>query len=335
MLTRKRYLIIIFVSCFFAFVMTILSPFFGSESITLNKVIEGCLSGFSTTDSEIFILHRLPRGLMAFFVGGALAVCGSALQVTLRNPLAEPYILGMAGGGTVGAVAAITFPKILIQWGVFSTLQIFSLTGCSICLFCIYQIAKNTTGLSLTVVLLAGVTINTVCAAIILLMRYLADPHMLVAMDRWMMGGLDVVGYSELMGILPLLIAGMLIIFSCAKSLDILSLGDEFAMGRGVDVGRIHKWIFVGSGLATAAAVSFAGPIGFVGLIIPHGVRYFTGFDHRLILPLAFFAGGVFLTICDTFARTAMSPTEMPVGIITAIVGGPLFIYILLKGKWR
>ena len=272
---------------------------------------------------------------MAFFVGGALAVCGAALQVALRNPLAEPYILGMAGGGTVGAVAAITFPHILIQWGIFSTLQIFSLTGCFICLFCIYQIAKNTAGLSMTVVLLAGVTINTICSAVILLMRYLADPHMLVAMDRWMMGGLDVVGYSELKGILPLLLAGILIIFSCARSLDILSLGDEFAKGRGVDVERIHKLIFAGSGLATAAAVSFAGPIGFVGLIIPHGVRYITGFDHRLILPLSFLAGGVFLTLCDTFARTVMAPTEMPVGIITAIVGWPLFVYILLRGKWR
>ena len=334
MLTRKRYLATILICCFAVSVIIMLSPFFGSESISLGKVIEGSINGFSTIDAEIFMLHRLPRSLMAFFVGGALAMCGAALQVTLRNPLAEPYILGMAGGGTVGAVAAITFPEIMIQWGIFSTLQVFSLTGCFICLFCIYQIAKNTSGLSMTVVLLAGVTINTVCAAIILLMRYLADPHMLVAMDRWMMGGLDVVGYSELKGILPLLFASIVIIFSCARSLDILSLGDEFAMGRGVDVERIHKLVFVGSGLATAAAVSFAGPIGFVGLIIPHGVRYITGFDHRVILPLSFFAGGGFLTLCDTFARTVMAPTEMPVGIITAIVGGPLFIYILLRGRW-
>ncbi len=274
--------------------------------------------------------------LLAFLVGGSLAVAGSALQVVLRNPLAEPFILGIAGGGAVGAVIAISVPGLFVQAGPFSSVQFLSLLGCVVCVGGIYRLATSSTGISMTTILLAGVTVNILCGAAILLVRYLVSPHLLVAMDRWMMGGLDVVGYRELSALLPLLLPGLALLFMQGHALNQLAFGEEMAVGHGVNVASVQKQVFLGTGLATAGAVSLAGPIGFVGLIIPHAVRRLSGVDHRVVLPASFCLGGAFLTVCDLVARTVVAPTEMPVGIITALVGGPVFLRILLKrGKGR
>jgi len=152
-------------------------------------------------------------------------------------------------------------------------------------------------------------------------------------MDRWMMGGLDVVGYHELSALLPLLLPGLALLLFQGIALNQLAFGEEMATGHGVNVATVQRFVLLGTGLATAAAVSLAGPIGFVGLIVPHAVRRFSGSDHRLVLPASFLLGGTFLTLCDLFARTVVAPTEMPVGIVTAILGGPVFLRILLKGN--
>ncbi len=331
LLTRKQFIWVVGGYVFVSLGLLIIAPLFGSESLSLTRVVNGLFSDGTAVDSEIFFSHRVPRVLLAFLVGGSLAVAGNALQVVLRNPLAEPFILGIAGGGALGAVIAISIPGLLVRLGPFSSLQVFSLFGCLMCVWAIYRFSSVHGEISMTTILLAGVTVNILCGAAILLVRYLVSPHLLVAMDRWMMGGLDVVGYGELSTLFPLLLPGLFLIFIHGNSLNQLALGKEMALGHGVDVTAVHKQVLFGTGLASAAAVSLAGPIGFVGLIIPHAVRRLSGSDHRIVLPGAFCTGGAFLTVCDIVARTVVAPTEMPVGIITAMIGGPVFLKILLK----
>ena len=331
MLTRKKFFLLMVGYGFLSIIVLSGAPFFGSESLGIANIREALFSDTPHVDANIFLYHRIPRVLLAFLVGGALAVAGSSLQVILRNPLAEPFVLGISGAGAVGAVLIISVPGFSVHFGPFSTVQLFSLLGCILCVGAIYWLARSPLGVSMTTVLLAGVTINILCGAAILLVRYIVSPHLLVAMDRWMMGGLDVVGYREISALLPLLLPGLLLLFLQGHALNQLAFDKEMAMGHGVNVESVQKQVFLGTGLATAAAVSLAGPIGFVGLIIPHAVRRLSGVDHRIVLPASFCVGGSFLTVCDLFARTVVAPTEMPVGIITAIIGGPVFFRILLK----
>lgn len=331
MLTRKRFVLLMAGYGLLSVVVLAGAPFFGSERLAIANITNAIFSHIPHVDADIFFYHRIPRVLLAFLVGGTLALAGSSLQVILRNPLAEPFILGISGAGAVGAVIIISVPGLSIYLGPISSVNLFSLLGCILCVGAIYLLARSPLGISMTTILLAGVTINILCGAAILLVRYIVSPHLLVAMDRWMMGGLDVVGYRELLSLLPLLLPGLLLLFLQGHVLNQLAFNEEMAIGHGVNVGSVQKQVFLGTGLATAAAVSLAGPIGFVGLIIPHAVRRLSGVDHRVVLPASFFLGGAFLTICDLFARTVVAPTEMPVGIITAIIGGPVFFRILLK----
>ena len=289
--------------------------------------------GSARTDAEIFWTLRVPRVVLGFLAGGTLALAGASLQVILRNPLAEPFTLGAASGGALGAVVAISVPGLSLALGPLSTVQLFSLAGCGLALTLIYVFARRPQGVSMNLLLLAGVTIGILCGSLILLVRYLANPNLLVAMDRWVMGGLDVVGYRALAGLAPFLFPGLGLLVLQTPSLNHLSLGEDLAAGHGVDVAAVHREVFLGTGLATAAIVSITGPIGFVGLIVPHAVRRLSGFDHRVVLPASFLLGGAFLVACDALARVIVRASEMPVGIVTALIGGPLFIHILLKRR--
>ncbi len=333
MLTRKKFSLVIGGYALPAAVALIAAPFFGSEHLCLGNIAGAVFSHVPHVDADIFFYQRIPRVLLAFLAGGTLAAAGSSLQVVLRNPLAEPFILGIAGSGAVGAVIAISVPGLSVHFGPFSSVEFLSLSGCILCTGAIYWLARSPMGLSMNTILLAGVTINILCGAAILLVRYIVSPHLLVVMDRWVMGGLDVIGYGELSTALFLLLPGLGLLFIHAHALNQLAFGEEMAMGRGVNVGLVHKQVLLGTGLATAAVVSLAGPIGFVGLIIPHAVRRISGADHRVVLPASFLLGGSFLIICDLAARTVAAPTEMPVGIITALAGGPVFFRILLKKR--
>lgn len=166
-----------------------------------------------------------------------------------------------------------------------------------------------------------------------MLIRYLTKPHLLVSLDRWTMGRLDTVGYSCFYSMVPLTAIGLIMIGYHIRSLNHIALGEEMALGHGIDVARVQKYCFIGGSIVTAAVVSVAGPIGFIGLIVPHVVRKLSGYDNRIVIFGCFCLGGAFLVICDTIARTIIAPTEIPVGIITALVGGPCFIYLLVKRK--
>ncbi|MBI1390167.1 MAG: iron chelate uptake ABC transporter family permease subunit [bacterium] len=310
-----------------AIIAALVSPLIGSESISLNKAF----SGAGGIDAEIFFFQRTPRVLLALLVGGTLAMVGACFQGMFRNPLAEPYTLGVTGGSAVGAVMAIVFPGLHFGWWAFSSVQLFSLAGAFCSMAFIFALANRSGGIAMNTLLLAGVTVSILCGGLILFLRYIASPNYLVQMDRWLMGGLEVVGYRDLSALLPLLLPGLGLLFTTMVEINHLTLGRELAMGHGVDVHSTQIRVFVGGGVATAAVVSLAGPIGFVGLIAPHAVRRISGFDHRIVMPGSFLLGGAFLTLCDALARTAMAPREIPVGVITALIGGPVFISILLK----
>ena len=293
---------------------------------------EAALSAQEKAGVEAFIFYklRMPRVLLALIAGGALAMVGACFQVILRNPLAAPYTLGATGGATVGAVLAIQCPWLYVSIGPVSSVQLFALAGAGASLALIYRMARRPHGISMNTLLLAGVTISILSAGIVLFIRYLANPFAVVAMDRWMMGGLELIGYGKLGTLFPLFLPGLVLLLMQAPALNHLSLGEAMATGHGVEVARVQKLTFVGGGLVTAAVVSLTGPIGFVGLIVPHAVRRLSGFDQRIVLPASFLLGGAFLAVCDTGAQALYTPQGIPVGIVTALVGGPIFIKILL-----
>lgn len=330
-LTYSRYIAVLFFYLLIFAIAVTVAPFFGGETLNFNHVFNLLLRGEIDVQVEILLFQRIPRILLAVLVGGTLASVGAAFQVILRNPLAEPYTLGVTGGASVGAVLAIAVPGFSFSVGILSSVQLMSLIGAALSLFLIYSIARRPGGISMSTLLLAGVTISIISSGLVLFVRYIANPNYLVQMDRWMMGGLDVIGYRDLAVLFPLLIPGLGVLFSCMVEMNHLTLGDDLAIGHGVNVSSVQKRVFFGACLATAAVVSLSGPIGFVGLIVPHAVRRLTGYDHRIVMPGSFCLGAAFLVLCDTVARTILAPTEIPVGIITALVGGPVFIRILLQ----
>ncbi|MBN1845614.1 MAG: iron ABC transporter permease [Sedimentisphaerales bacterium] len=307
------------------------APCVGAHPLGFARMVRGLAQGFTGVESDIFFYQRIPRVLLGFLVGGTLALVGAVFQVVLRNPLATPYTLGVTGGGALGAVLAIMVPGCSWHAGPFSTVQLFSLAGSGAVLGLLYLLARRPRGISMNTLLLAGVTVGILCGALIMLVRYLASPHLLIAMDHWLMGGLDVVGYRGLAGLFALWLPGVGFLLLLAPAYNHLALGEQLAAGYGIDVAGVQRLSLLGGGLATAAVVSLAGPIGFVGLLVPHAVRRLSGLDHRIVLPCCFLAGGALLVACDTLARTILAPTEMPVGILTAVVGGPFFIYLLCR----
>jgi iron complex transport system permease protein len=315
-----------------ALVIVCVCPWIGYEHLDSEAVLQAMFQPAETSiDGDIFFLQRLPRVILGFMVGAVLAAVGCVFQAIFRNPLATPYTLGVTGGGTVGAYLAISVPWLNVHFKIISSVQMAALVGCALVLLLIYSVATRRNGIAMTTLLLAGVTMGIICGALVLLIRYLAAPDLLVSMDRWTMGRLDIVGYRDIAFLWPLVLPGLGLLAMHIHALNQLSLGWDMALGHGVDVKAIQRHCLIGGSLATAAVVSVAGPVGFVGLIIPHTVRRISGFDHRIVLPASLLVGGAFLVLCDTLARTVLAPTEIPVGVITALVGGPFFVYILLR----
>jgi len=312
----------------------IVCPLVGSESLNVKTIFYDTISGHaSDIDADIFYNQRVPRVLLAFLTGAVLAVAGNTFQVILRNPLATPYTLGVTGGASVGAYLAIAFPVLNFSIGKFSSIQLMAILGAGVVGLMIYAASRKKNGLSMHTMLLAGVTIGIMCGAFIMLIRYLTDPNLLGALDKWTMGRLDMIGFDSFYSVLPLSLAGLIMIAFYVRSLNHIALGEEMASGHGVDVSAVQKNCFIGASVATAAVVSTVGPIGFVGLIVPHMVRYFSGYDNRPVMVGCACMGGAFLVICDAIARTIISPAEIPVGVITALIGGPCFIYLLVSKK--
>jgi iron complex transport system permease protein len=312
---------------------------FGTETITYSRIwfiLVEAMKGKEVfhegmdTLTVILLQVRLPRVLLAFLVGGSLAMVGVALQALLRNPLADPFVIGISSGAALGAAIALLFGAGLSLFSV-SMLPVLAFTGALLSLLIMYRISSAGKSFSIYTMLLAGVVLNAIFSAFIMLLTTVADPSRAFGMYAWLMGSLTGPNFSTL-GILTLYLGlGLMVLATQAQSLNLLTLGEETARSLGVEVERVKKTIFVAAALLTGAVVSFSGIIGFVGLIVPHAVRLVFSADHRLLLPVAGLAGGIFLMVADTAARTIMSPGEFPVGVVTALVGGPLFLYLLIN----
>ena len=316
---------------------------FGATSVgigTVASAIAHLLRGDEASSlrvgtSEIIMVQiRFPRVLMGFFVGAGLAAVGVTLQALLRNPLADPYVLGVSSGSALGVSLGILF-------GIGSTflllpiLPLFGFVGGLLALLLIYRLAQSKGRLPVHSLLLAGVILNAILTAFIMFITSIMEPNRSAGLMAWLMGSLTAPGYPALGIFLMYVVCVFAVLMHKAQSLNVLTLGEDTARSLGVDTEGTKKQLFALTALLTGAIVSVSGMIGFVGMVVPHAVRLLIGSDHRLLLPASALVGGMFLAVADTIARTIMAPAEIPVGIVTALAGGPFFLYLLLWRKER
>ncbi len=306
-----------------------LAPLIGSQELHFGKVM-AYLSGTTTPDGVIFFKVRLPRVLLGVLAGAGLAVAGVVFQVLLRNPLATPYTLGVASGSAFGALLVIKTGLVFSFLG-FSSIQFAAFAGSFATILLVYLLGRKAGRISVYGMILAGVTLNYLFAALILILHYLADFTETHQMIRWTIGGLDISNYAVILRSYPIVLATLIVLFLLSNALNVLSTGEEMALSKGVSVSLIQKIAFAAASLLTATVVAVSGPIGFIGLIIPHLLRMVMGTDHRYLIPASACLGGAFLVAADTIARTILSPIDLPVGIITTLLGGPFFLWVLVR----
>ena len=323
-LTKRRAALVIavlFIALIFAF---IISLSLGSEHISLTNILSGSLS----REQEVIIFGlRLPRIILAIGSGAALAMAGAAFQALLRNPLADPYVLGVSSGAALGAIVGIMFAS---QFSLARPLLSFA--GASAATFVVYLLGRR--GDDPARLILAGVVISTLLGSLMVLLTTLADDLKLRNITFWLLGDLSS-GSGEFSLFLFFAIAiGAIALFANSRALNLMMTGERDAFALGVETNRVRWIVFITASLLTAAAVSTSGAIGYVGLVVPHLVRLASGTDNRLVIPASAFAGALLVLLADTTARTAIAPRELPTGAITALIGAPVLVYLLL-GKWK
>lgn len=302
----------------------------GSAGVPVAEVGAGLLGRGDPTAVAIVRQLRLPRALLAFLVGGSLALTGAVLQALVRNPLADPYLLGLSGGAGLGAVSAIALhaPG---PWGIPAA----AFAGALAAIVLVYRLALVTgTVLDARVLLLAGVVVSAFATALMGALMALSPAPELRNAFLWLLGGFDGASWQAVSVFGAYAAAPVALMVLAARSLDLLALGEEPAYYLGADVERLKRALYLSASLLTAAAVAVSGTIGFVGLIVPHAVRLLWGPLHRSLLPAAFLLGGILLVMADAVARTAFAPVELPVGVVTALLGVPVFV-VLVRGWTR
>ncbi len=322
------------------------APFLGMENIAFEALLHPpwdnarylalqAEDGRFALETQILWTLRIPRVLVAFLAGSLLGLGGMAFQALFRNPLATPYTLGVASGASLGAAAYVSFGVVIGFMGI-DGLPLAAFAGALLAMSFVYGITHVTAERRLpgATLLLAGVAMSFFFSSLILLIQYLSDFTNSFRILRWLMGGLEVVGFTQVWQLLPFALVGSALIFSLNREFDLLLTGESVAMGRGVRVDKVKKKVFLATSLMIGGVVAFCGPIGFVGMMAPHMCRLLLGPGHSYLAPATFLLGGIFLTWCDTLARTLISPAEMPVGVITALLGGPFFLWLLL-GRTR
>lgn len=296
------------------------------------QVIPSCPEGFTMANLHSIILDvRLPRILLAGLVGGVLAVAGATYQGLFRNPLADPYLLGVASGSGLGATVAFLIP-FTVSGMRFGAVPLFAFTGGMVAVTIVYSLARVGKSVPATTLILAGVTLGAFFSSITSYLMIIAGKE-LHGIVFWLMGGLSLTRWAEVLTVLPWVLAGIIVIWLHARPLNVMQLGDEQAQQLGINVEKVKLILLSTATLITSSAVCFTGLIGFVGIIVPHAVRLIWGPDHRFLLPLSTLLGAIFLILADTLAHTVLPPTEIPVGIITAFCGAPFFLYLLRKKK--
>ena len=302
----------------------------GSVPMSPGEILEVLLGGGEPRQRVVILEIRLPRVLLAMLAGGALGTAGAVFQALLRNPLADPYILGVSGGAAVGSVA-VTVLGLGVVWG---GVTAGALVGALVAIILVLRVALSAgPRLDTRILLLAGVIAGAFFNAVILLLLTAADDRTFQSAIFWMMGSLGRGGSVEVSALALFLVPCLAVIASLARPFNVLMVGEENATYLGVPVERVKQAGYLTASLAVAATVAVVGIIGFVGLIIPHAIRLIWGGDHRLLLPASFLGGGAFLVLTDTVARTVVAPQELPTGVITALIGVPLFAFLLVRSS--
>jgi len=321
--TRRRAVLILAALAGLSQLSIILALMVGSIPISPAEVLTTLVDPGGSIAADVVRNLRLPRALTGFACGGLLALAGALLQVLLRNPLADPYVLGISGGAGIGALLAI-----ILGFGVVGVNGL-ALGGALGAMFLVFGLAHGDGGWTQSRLLLTGVIVAAGCGAVVTLMLAVAPDDRLRGMLFWLMGDLSQTGDPALA--LIVLAAILLIALPFARELNLLARGADVAQALGVAVRPLRRGVYLVASLATAAAVTQAGAIGFIGLIVPHLVRLTTGNDQRLLLPASVLAGGSLLVIADTLARTMLAPQQLPVGVLTALIGVPAFLFLLSR----
>jgi iron complex transport system permease protein len=331
--TRTRLIVAVLAFGGMAAAVVLLAPLAGSTRISLARAIDRSVPFADNADAQIFFIARMPRVLAGVVVGAALAVAGTVLQALFRNPLAAPETLGVSAGASLGATLAIFF-DLSTDLGPYSPVALASLLGALGATAAVYLLASAPRRpTSTAVLLLAGVSLNAFISALIVFVQYLSDYTQTFRVMRWLVGDLDVGGFAPVWAAAALLGLVLVLVAPLASTLNVLTLGPGLAAARGVNVVLSQRLAFFTASLATSAAVSLAGPVAFIGIVVPHLVRLMVGVDHRVVLPAAALFGAAFLIVCDLIARTVLAPVELPVGIVTAVIGGPFFLWLLVRKR--
>lgn len=307
--------------------LQVLAILFERTGIHLPVAYEENLSG-------VLWMIRLPRVILGVLIGAGLGVAGAALQGLFRNPLADPGLIGISSGASMAAVVMIIVQHALPVFPLsFYSLNLAAFGGAIVTTLFIFRIARRGGQAAVSTMLLAGIAVRALCESVTGLMTYLANNEQLRSITFWSLGSLGGASWQTVMGVFPFIVIPLVLLPRLAPALNLLSLGEREAMHSGVKVQRLKTQLIVLATMTVAAGVAVAGIIGFIGLIVPHIVRQFTGPDYRVLVPGAALAGAVLLTVADLLCRTIVAPAELPVGIITAIIGAPFFIWLILKEK--
>ena len=286
--------------------------------------------GADDIDAIIFWQIRVPRVLLSLLAGAGLSLGGVVFQALFRNPLATPFTLGVASGASLGVTIAIVSGIHFSLLGLSGT-SLAALSGAILSIALVYGIARASGKLSPTTMLLGGVAISFFFSSLILLLQYLSDAGSSFRVLHWLMGDISRASIDSVLQLAPFIISGVLIVSLLHRELNLLSITDDMAASRGVNVDRSRQLLFFAVSLMVAGIITVCGPIGFVGIMAPHICRLIIGSNHRFLIPASLLFGATFLTLCDTLARNISSAAEVPVGIITAILGGPFFLWLLLR----
>jgi len=304
-----------------------LMPLIGLQALPLSVLFDP-----NGTDPAaiIFWQIRVPRVLAACVGGAGLALGGAVFQAVFRNPLATPYTLGVASGASLGVALVSRLGLSAVVVGL-STNVVAAFAGALVAVGVVWALTRLRPDLSSTVLLLAGVAMNFFFSSVILFVQYTASLGDSYRIIRWLMGGLGAVDMRTVLHMAPVVMAGALVIWWRARELDLLATGPEIAASRGVAVARTRTVLFLATSIMVGGVVAGCGPIGFVGMMAPHICRLLVGPNHRILLPASVLFGGAFLVVCDTAARIVLSPAELPVGVITAFLGAPFFLWLLVR----
>lgn len=335
LLTKKKLFWQITVAFATLIVVMLACSLIGTQQISLKSVFSpAARSNSINPDYEIFMHVRLPRIILACIVGAALASSGVVFQVLLRNPLADPYILGISSGAGLGTIIAVISGFSWTLWGR-SPIAVFAFIGAIGTIWLVWFIGRLTGKSNVTGLLLAGVVVNAFFSAVIMFLISVTQSSQIYATIFWLMGNLSEEDIFVLWMGAGFIITGIIALFYISPQLNAISFGHDDARSMGIDTSRIQLVAFAIAALTTSIAVCLSGLIGFVGLIVPHGVRLVFGPDHRQLLPLSSITGAIFLVVADTLARTIIAPAQLPVGVITAIVGGPFFLLLLIRSTHK